>query len=76
MVFVFAPALRRAAPTTREAVFHEGARPVGSVNHRLTVATTTLPRLTREEADGRVRRAVGNGHGEERRALAAPPKAR
>lgn len=76
VLFVFAPAPRRAAPATREAVFHERARGVGSVNHRLTVATTTLPRLTREGADGRVWRVVGNGHGEERRALAALPKAR
>ncbi|MFD9411282.1 hypothetical protein ACFWBN_30260 [Streptomyces sp. NPDC059989] len=54
----------------------ERARRVGSVNYRLTVATTTLPLLTRDKADGRVWRVVGNGHGEERRALAALPKAR
>ncbi|MFJ3520654.1 hypothetical protein [Streptomyces sp. NPDC090131] len=76
VLFVFAPAPRRAAPATREAAFHERARRVGSVNYRLTVATTTLPRLTREGADGRVWRVVGNSHGEERRALAALPKAR
>nr|MDT0521328.1 replication-relaxation family protein [Streptomyces sp. DSM 41633] len=76
VLFVFAPAPRRAAPATREAVFHERARRVGSVNYRLTVATTTLPLLTRDRADGRVWRVVGNGHGEERRALAALPKAR
>ncbi|MEU8943608.1 hypothetical protein OHU17_38010 (plasmid) [Streptomyces goshikiensis] len=46
------------------------------MNYRLTVATTTLPLLTRDRADGRVRRVVGNNHGEERRALAALPKAR
>ncbi|MFD4833297.1 replication-relaxation family protein [Streptomyces uncialis] len=76
VLFVFAPAPRRAAPATREAVFHERARRVASVNHRLTVATTTLPRLTRDGADGRVWRIVGNGRDEERRTLAALPKAR
>ncbi|MEU6212709.1 replication-relaxation family protein [Streptomyces sp. NPDC047023] len=76
VLFVFAPARRRAAPTTREAAFHERARRVGSVNYRLTVATTTLPRLTRDGAGGAVWRAVGNSHGEERRTLAALPKAR
>lgn len=76
VLFVFAPAPRRAAPATREAAFHERARRVGSVNYRLTVATTTLPILTRDRADGPVWRVVGNGHGEERRALAALPKAR
>ncbi|MFE5563135.1 replication-relaxation family protein [Streptomyces sp. NPDC056544] len=76
VLFVFAPAPRRAAPTTREAAFHERARRVGSVNYRLTVATTTLPRLTRDGADAPVWRVVGNGHGEERRTLAALPKAR
>ncbi|MFF1496586.1 replication-relaxation family protein [Streptomyces sp. NPDC058304] len=76
VLFVFAPAPRRAAPATREAAFHERARRVGSVNYRLTVATTTLPRLTRDGADAPVWRVVGNGHGEERRALAALPKAR
>ncbi|OKK12201.1 mucin [Streptomyces sp. CB00455] len=76
VLFVFAPAPRRAAPTTREAAFHERARRVGSVNYRLTVATTTLPLLTHDGADAPVWRVVGNGHGEERRALAALPKAR
>ncbi|GAA1545762.1 hypothetical protein GCM10009730_63540 [Streptomyces albidochromogenes] len=76
VLFVFAPAPRRAAPATREAAFHERARRVGSVNYRLTLATTTLPLLTHDRADGRVWRVVGNGHGEERRALAALPKAR
>ncbi|MFJ3963232.1 hypothetical protein [Streptomyces sp. NPDC090036] len=33
-----------------ERPFHERGRRVGSVNYRLTVATTTLPRLTREGA--------------------------
>ncbi|MCY0950616.1 hypothetical protein [Streptomyces sp. H27-S2] len=54
VLFVFAPAPRRAVPTTREAVFHERARRVGSVNYRLTVATTTLPLLTRDRC-GRAR---------------------
>ncbi|MER6394298.1 replication-relaxation family protein [Streptomyces sp. NPDC001523] len=76
VLFVFAPAPRRAAPTTREAAFHERARRVGSVNYRLTVATTTLSLLTRDGAGAPVWRVVGNGHGEERRALAALPKAR
>ncbi|MFB6807594.1 replication-relaxation family protein [Streptomyces sp. NPDC056387] len=76
VLFVFAPAPRRAAPTTREAAFHERARRVGSVNYRLTVATTTLPRLTRDGAGGPVWRAVGNGRGEERLTLEALPKAR
>ncbi|MGW6832307.1 replication-relaxation family protein [Streptomyces sp. NPDC054949] len=51
-LFVFAPAPRRAAPATREAAFHERARRVGSVNYRLTVATTTLPLLTGDGAGG------------------------
>ncbi|WP_406003451.1 replication-relaxation family protein [Streptomyces sp. NBC_00829] len=76
VLFVFAPAPRRAAPATREAAFHERARRVGSVNYRLTVATTTLPRLTRDGAGAPVWRVVGNGHGEERCALVALPKAR
>ncbi|MGI5451447.1 replication-relaxation family protein [Streptomyces sp. CA-243310] len=76
VLFVFAPAPRRAAPTAREAAFHERARRVGSVNYRLTVATTTLPLLTRDGAGAPVWRVVGNGRGEERRALAALPKAR
>lgn len=76
VLFVFAPAPCRAAPATREATFPERARRVGSVNYRLIVATTTLPRLTRDGAGAPVWRVVGNGHGEERRALAALPKAR
>ncbi|MFF0088088.1 replication-relaxation family protein [Streptomyces canus] len=39
VLFVFAPAPRRAAPATREAAFNERARRVSSVNYRLTVAT-------------------------------------
>ncbi|MFD8440557.1 replication-relaxation family protein [Streptomyces microflavus] len=76
VLFVFAPAPRRAAPDTREAAFHERARNVGSVNYKLTVATTTLPLLTKAGAGNAVWRVVGKGHGEERRTLAALPKAR
>ncbi|WP_324792452.1 replication-relaxation family protein [Streptomyces cyaneofuscatus] len=76
VLFVFAPAPRRAAPDTREAAFHERARRVGSVGYRLTVATTTLPRLTKTGADNAVWRVVGKAQGEERRTLAALPKAR
>ncbi|MFF2964933.1 replication-relaxation family protein [Streptomyces sp. NPDC057963] len=75
LLFAFAPAPRRAAPATREAAFHERARRVGSVNYRLTVATTTLALLTRDGADRLVWRVAGRGHGEERRALDALPKA-
>jgi hypothetical protein len=46
------------------------------VNYRLTVATTTLPLLTRHGADGPVWRVVGNGRGEDRCSLAVLPKAR
>ncbi|MDT0412667.1 MULTISPECIES: replication-relaxation family protein [Streptomyces] len=70
LLFVFAPAPRRAAPDTREATFHERARP----NWRITVATTTLHRLTHGGADRPVWRVVG--HGEDRRALTALPKPR
>ncbi|MFF8973672.1 replication-relaxation family protein [Streptomyces sp. NPDC014995] len=76
VLFVFAPAPRRAAPATREAAFHERARFVGSVNYRLTVATTTLPLLTCDGADGPVWWVVGNGRGEDRCSLTALPKAR
>ncbi|THC40313.1 hypothetical protein E7X58_37720 [Streptomyces sp. A1499] len=68
VLFVFAPAPRRAAPDTREAAFHDRARP----NWRITVATTTLHQLTRDGADRPVWRVVG--HGEGRRALTALPK--
>ncbi|MCG7525159.1 replication-relaxation family protein [Streptomyces sp. OfavH-34-F] len=70
VLFVFAPAPRRAAPDTREAAFHDRARP----NWRITVATTTLHQLTRDGADRPVWRVVG--HGEDRRALTALPKPR
>ncbi|MFH9298897.1 hypothetical protein [Streptomyces sp. NPDC017520] len=79
VLFVFAPVRRRAAPDTREAAFHERAGrvgSVGSVGYRLTVATTTLPRLTERGAGRAVWRVVGNGRSEERRTLAALPKAR
>ncbi|MEU9289179.1 replication-relaxation family protein [Streptomyces sp. NPDC048275] len=74
VLFVFALAPRRAAPATRESAFHERARRVSGVNYRLTVATTTLAQLTRQGPDQAVWRAVG--HGEDRLALAALPKAR
>lgn len=74
VLFVFAPAPRRAAPATREAVFHERARHVSGVNYRLTVATTTLAQLTGQGPDQPVWRVVG--HGEDRLALAVLPKAR
>ncbi|MCX4804572.1 hypothetical protein OG594_23570 [Streptomyces sp. NBC_01214] len=48
----------------------------GSVKYQLIVATTALPRLTRDGARAPVWRVVSNGHGEQRRALAALPKAR
>ncbi len=70
LLFVFALAPRRAAPETREATFHDRARP----NWRITVATTTLHRITRDGADRPVWRSVG--HGEDRRALTALPKPR
>ncbi|MEV5142247.1 replication-relaxation family protein [Streptomyces syringium] len=74
LLFVFAPAPRRAAPGTREGAFHNRARYVGGVNYQITVATTTLPLLTRHGADRPVWRVVGRG--EARYALAALPKAR
>ncbi|MEV7659607.1 replication-relaxation family protein [Streptomyces anulatus] len=76
VLFVFAPARRRAAPDTREAVFHERARRVGSVDYQLTVATTTLHLLTEHGAGRAVWRVVGNHSSEERRTLVALPKAR
>ncbi|MEU3464634.1 hypothetical protein ABZ721_32375 [Streptomyces sp. NPDC006733] len=75
VLFVFAPTPRRATPDTREAAFHERARHVGSVNYKLTVATTTLPLLMKDGAGAAVWRVVGKGHGEEHHALAALPKA-
>lgn len=52
--------------------FHARARRVVSVNYRVTVATTTLPLLTRQGPERPVWRVVG--HGEDRRSLAALPK--
>ncbi|WP_327380579.1 hypothetical protein [Streptomyces sp. NBC_01207] len=46
------------------------------MNYQLTMATATLPRLIRDGAGAPVWRVVGNGHGDERLALAALPKAR
>ncbi|MFE0737406.1 replication-relaxation family protein [Streptomyces sp. NPDC058855] len=66
VLFVFAPAPRRAAPDTREAAFHHRAHR----NHQMTVATTTLHHLTHDGADRPVWRVVG--HGKERRTLALP----
>jgi hypothetical protein len=76
VLFVFAASPRRAAPATREAAFHNRARRVGSVNYRMTVATTTLPLLTRDGADGPVWRVVGNSRGDDRCSVAALSKAR
>ncbi|MEE1928860.1 replication-relaxation family protein [Streptomyces sp. TRM 70351] len=74
LLFVFTPAPRRAAPETREAAFHDRVRRLSNVNYRMTVATTTLHQLTHEGADRPVWQVVG--HGEDRRALTAPPKPR
>ncbi|WP_405691332.1 replication-relaxation family protein [Streptomyces sp. NBC_00057] len=74
LLIVFAPAPRRAAPDTREAAFHDRARRLSNVNYRMTVATTTLPLLTRQGADRPVWRVVD--HDEDRRSPAALPKPR
>jgi hypothetical protein len=74
LLFVFAPAPRRAAPDTREVAFHDRARRLSNVNYRMTVATTTLHQLTHDGADRPVWRVVG--HGEDRRVLTALPKPR
>ncbi|MDQ0904538.1 hypothetical protein QFZ22_000523 [Streptomyces canus] len=63
MLFVFAPAPRRAAPATREAAFHERARHVHGVNYRIVVATTTLAQLTQHGPDEPVWRVAGRGAG-------------
>jgi hypothetical protein len=76
VLFVFAPAPRRAAPATREATFHQRAQHVHSVNYRIIVATTTLAQLTRQGPDEPVWRIAGRGAGEERCPLDALPKAR
>lgn len=76
VLFVFAPAPRRAAPATREAAFHQRTQHVHSVNYRIIVATTTLAQLTQHGPDEPVWRVAGRGAGEERRSLDALPKAR
>ncbi|MFG2376925.1 hypothetical protein ACGFY9_36350 [Streptomyces sp. NPDC048504] len=76
VLFVFAPAPRRAAPATREAVFHQRAQHVHSVNYRIIVATTTLAQLTQQGPGKPVWSVVGRGMREERRSLDALPKAR
>ncbi|MFD9283625.1 replication-relaxation family protein [Streptomyces mirabilis] len=76
VLFVFAPAPRRAAPATREAAFHQRAQHVHGVNYRIIVATTTLGQLTKHGPDEPVWRVAGRGEGEERRSLDALPKAR
>ncbi|WP_371664752.1 replication-relaxation family protein [Streptomyces sp. NBC_00280] len=76
VLFVFAPASRRAAPATREAAFHERARRVSSVNYRIIVATTTLAQLTQHGPAEPVWRVAGRHAGEDRCSLAALPKAR
>ncbi|MFM9633248.1 MULTISPECIES: replication-relaxation family protein [Streptomyces] len=74
LLFIFAPAPRRAAPATREAALHERAHRVRGVNYRLTVATTTLQQLTRQGPDRPVWRVAGAG--KDRCPLDALPKAR
>ncbi|MFB7032652.1 MULTISPECIES: replication-relaxation family protein [unclassified Streptomyces] len=73
VLFVFVPAPRRAAPATREAAFHEWARRVGSMNHRLTVATTTLPLLTSSGAGQQVWRGLPGLHTDPGKPLRPPP---
>ncbi|MEU5366835.1 hypothetical protein ABZ354_25760 [Streptomyces sp. NPDC005925] len=76
LLFVFVPALRRAVSDTREATFHDRVRRLPNVGYWMTVATTTLHRLTCGGADGPVWRIAGNGRGEDWRTLVALPKAR
>lgn len=76
VLFVFAPAPRRAAPATREAAFCERAQRLHSVSYRITVATTTLAQLTRQGPDEPVWRVAGRGVGDKRLPLDALPKAR
>ncbi|MGW0825295.1 hypothetical protein [Streptomyces sp. NPDC002845] len=61
-------------PVTREAAFHDRARHIASVNYRITVATTTLQQLTWQGLDQPMWRVADAG--EDRRSLAALPKAR
>lgn len=75
MPVVFAPAPRRAAPDTREAVFHHRAATAPSVRYRqLVVATTTLQRLTVHGPDRPVWRVADRG--EDRRPVDGLPTAR
>ncbi|MEV5989351.1 replication-relaxation family protein [Streptomyces sp. NPDC052051] len=76
VLFVFAPAPRRAAPDTREAAFHERARSLSNVGYRIAVATTTLARLTQHDATGPVWRIAGRGASEDRHGIGRLPKAR
>lgn len=76
LLFVFAPAPRRAAPATREAAFQQRAQRVHSVNYRIIVATTTLAQLIQHGPDEPVWRVAGRGAGEERCSLDVLPKAR
>jgi hypothetical protein len=78
VLFVFAPAPRRAAPATREAAFHEWVRRLSStsVGYRITVATTTLPLLAKHGAAGPVWRIAGRGASEDRCSIDRLPKAR
>ncbi|MGK5449666.1 replication-relaxation family protein [Streptomyces radiopugnans] len=75
LLVVFAPAPRRAAPDTREAVFHDRAAILAPVRHRqLVVATTTLHRLAAHGPDRPVWKMAG--HGEDRRPLDRLPTPR
>ncbi|MFJ9634867.1 replication-relaxation family protein [Streptomyces sp. NPDC101175] len=76
LLFVFAPAPRRAAPATREAAFHQRAQHAPSVGYRITVATTTLARLTQHGPKQPVWRVAGRHATEDRSPLSALPKAR
>jgi hypothetical protein len=76
VLFVFAPAPRRAAPATREEAFHACAQRIHSVNYRIIVATTTLAQLTRQGPDEPVWRVAGRGAREERCPLDALSEAR
>lgn len=75
VLVVFAPAPRRVAPDTREAVFHDRVAAAPPVRRQqLVVATTTLHRLTVHGPDRPVWRVAG--HGEDRRSLDGLPTAR
>ncbi|GAA2433385.1 replication-relaxation family protein [Streptomyces macrosporus] len=75
VLVVFAPAPRRAAPDTREAVFHDRAAAIPPIRRwQLIVATTTLHRLTVHGPNRPVWRVAG--HGQDRRPLNKLPTAR